>query len=153
MGSQDYTSAPAGLPRPVNDGACSHLQNCKIPCLDLPATDGTSVRLATQHGITVVFCYPMTGRPGVSLPDGWEDIPGARGTAQVLLDISCLRPCANPTTGVQAAPLRLAATKINTAILQNLGLVCMDFPPRPQLTSQKLHNACTYRMLSSVTMS
>ena len=85
MGSQDYTSAPAGLPRPVDDGACTHLQYCKIPSIHLPATDGTSVRLATQRGITVVFCYPMTGRPGVSLPDGWDDIPGARGTAEVQL--------------------------------------------------------------------
>lgn len=79
MGSQDYSSAPAGLPRSVDDGACRHLQNCKVPCLGLAATDGTSVRLATQQGVTVVFCYPMTGQPGVSLPDGWDDIPGARG--------------------------------------------------------------------------
>ena len=27
----------------------------------------------------VVYAYPMTGRPGVTLPQGWDDIPGARG--------------------------------------------------------------------------
>jgi peroxiredoxin len=27
----------------------------------------------------VIYIYPMTGRPGVPLPDGWDDIPGARG--------------------------------------------------------------------------
>lgn len=81
MLSQDYTSAPTGLPRPLDDGACIHLENCKIPFVDLTATDGTSVRLATLQGLTVVFCYPMTGQPGVSLPDGWDHIPGARGTA------------------------------------------------------------------------
>jgi peroxiredoxin len=26
-----------------------------------------------------VYIYPMTGRPGVDLPEGWDDIPGARG--------------------------------------------------------------------------
>jgi peroxiredoxin len=26
-----------------------------------------------------VFVYPMTGRPGVTLPNGWDQIPGARG--------------------------------------------------------------------------
>lgn len=26
-----------------------------------------------------LYAYPMTGVPGVELPDGWNDIPGARG--------------------------------------------------------------------------
>ena len=28
---------------------------------------------------TIVYCYPRTGRPGETLPDGWDAIPGARG--------------------------------------------------------------------------
>jgi peroxiredoxin len=28
---------------------------------------------------TVIYCYPMTGVPGKSLPEGWDTIPGARG--------------------------------------------------------------------------
>ncbi len=28
---------------------------------------------------TVIYCYPMTGVPGHPLPDGWDEIPGARG--------------------------------------------------------------------------
>jgi len=28
---------------------------------------------------TVVYCYPMTGVPGKPLPEGWDEIPGARG--------------------------------------------------------------------------
>jgi len=28
---------------------------------------------------TVLYLYPMTARPGVPLPDGWDLIPGARG--------------------------------------------------------------------------
>lgn len=27
----------------------------------------------------MVYCYPMTGRPGTPLPEGWDGIPGARG--------------------------------------------------------------------------
>jgi peroxiredoxin len=37
------------------------------------------VELAALSGRTVVYCYPMTGRPGEALPDGWDGIPGARG--------------------------------------------------------------------------
>ena len=28
---------------------------------------------------TVLYVYPMTGKPGVANPDGWDAIPGARG--------------------------------------------------------------------------
>lgn len=28
---------------------------------------------------TVIYCYPMTGVPGKPLPEGWNEIPGARG--------------------------------------------------------------------------
>jgi peroxiredoxin len=47
--------------------------------VSLPATDGTRVDLAALAGRTVVYAYPRTGRPGVSNPDGWDMIPGARG--------------------------------------------------------------------------
>ena len=75
----DYFSAPTGLPQPKDDGACAHLHNLKVPSLSLAATNESSINIATQEGLTVVFCYPMTGRPGVPLPKGWDDIPGARG--------------------------------------------------------------------------
>jgi peroxiredoxin len=28
---------------------------------------------------TIIYLYPRTGVPGVALPSGWDDIPGARG--------------------------------------------------------------------------
>src|SRR5438477_392710 len=28
---------------------------------------------------TVIYCYPRTGQPGVAIPKGWDEIPGARG--------------------------------------------------------------------------
>lgn len=67
------------LPPPVDDGAARHLLGARLPDIPLPATDDTEVSLARQVGITVLYAYPMTGRPGVSLPEGWDDIPGARG--------------------------------------------------------------------------
>ncbi len=67
------------IPAPVDDGAARHLAGSTVPSLPLTATDGSVVDLATQTGTTVVYVYPMTGRPDVPLPDGWDTIPGARG--------------------------------------------------------------------------
>jgi peroxiredoxin len=67
------------LPRPVDDGAARHLQGARLPQVSLPATDGTDVNAGALAGRAVIFAYPMTGRPGVPVPDGWDAIPGARG--------------------------------------------------------------------------
>ncbi len=67
------------LPPPVDDGACSHLNGARLGSVALMATDGTPVDLSALPGITVLYVYPMTGRPDVPLPDGWDGIPGARG--------------------------------------------------------------------------
>jgi peroxiredoxin len=45
----------------------------------LKATNGEEIDLSKLEGTNVVFIYPKTGVPGVALPDGWDDIPGARG--------------------------------------------------------------------------
>ena len=74
-----YDTMPDDLPRPIDDGACDHLIGMKLPDIDLLATDGSQVNLSLQTRKTVIYCYPMTGKPGVALPDGWDDIPGARG--------------------------------------------------------------------------
>ena len=76
----DYTTLPAGLPRPIDDGACSHLPGLRIAQLALPSTAGRLVSLvALPAGRTIIYCYPMTGVPGRPLPPGWDLIPGARG--------------------------------------------------------------------------
>ncbi|MEV0384976.1 peroxiredoxin [Nonomuraea sp. NPDC050643] len=76
----DYTSLPAGLPVPEDDGAAVHLPGARMPHLELPGTGGATVRLdALGAGRTVIYIYPLTGRPGTDLPDGWDSIPGARG--------------------------------------------------------------------------
>jgi peroxiredoxin len=76
----DLASVPADLPIPLDDGACDHLAGMVMPPVVLDATRGGPVDLAAlPQGRTVLFAYPMTGKPGVALPDGWDQIPGARG--------------------------------------------------------------------------
>jgi peroxiredoxin len=77
--STNLSELPKDLPRPIDDGAASHLQGTSLPKLVLPATNYANIDLAAIAGHFVIYIYPMTGRPGVPLPDGWDDIPGARG--------------------------------------------------------------------------
>lgn len=70
---------PPDLPPPIDDGACDHLPGRHLPSLRLASTHGDDVDLASLQGRTVVYCYPATGTPGVPLPTGWNEIPGARG--------------------------------------------------------------------------
>ena len=51
----------------------------KIDSIELRSTNGLKVDLGSIKGKVVIYCYPMTGRPDVPLPDGWNEIPGARG--------------------------------------------------------------------------
>jgi len=70
---------PQDLPVPEDDGACKHLPGATLPACALASTQGGTVDLAAIKGWLVVYCYPMTGRPDVALPDGWDTIVGARG--------------------------------------------------------------------------
>ncbi|WP_372001991.1 peroxiredoxin [Tistrella mobilis] len=71
----DWSSIPA----PADDGGAGHLADARLPDLSLPSTAGGTVRLADLSGWTVLYFYPMTGRPDQPLPEGWDMIPGARG--------------------------------------------------------------------------
>lgn len=73
------TLLPKNLPKPLDDGACSHLVGLKLPDLVLRSTSNDSVNLSKIDGWVVLFCYPRTGQPNQTLPEGWDDIPGARG--------------------------------------------------------------------------
>jgi peroxiredoxin len=76
----DYNQLPPDLPVPKDDGAADHLPGRPAPRLTLPSTAGADVALdELGPGRTIIYLYPMTGRPGVDLPTGWDDIPGARG--------------------------------------------------------------------------
>jgi peroxiredoxin len=79
MGSSVEAPDWSTIPKPVDDGAASHLVGMRIPSFPLPATDGTTVDLSALPGRVVVYTYPRTGIPGVESPAGWDLIPGARG--------------------------------------------------------------------------
>jgi len=78
--SADYRQMPADLPAPEDDGAADHLGGIAVPDLNLPSTLGGSIDLAeAARDRLVAYVYPRTGTPGEPLPNGWDDIPGARG--------------------------------------------------------------------------
>jgi peroxiredoxin len=76
----DYLSLPDDLPVPEDDGAADHLVGTAMPHLALPSTGGRAVALdELGPGRTVLYVYPLSGKPGVDLPERWDSIPGARG--------------------------------------------------------------------------
>ena len=80
MNQKDFLNVDwSKIPEPKLDFNLEHLNQFIIPDLKLNSTDGTIVSLYNLKGITVIYVYPMTGVPGKELPEGWDEIPGARG--------------------------------------------------------------------------
>jgi peroxiredoxin len=77
--TENIYDLPEGIPVPTDDGAADHLPGMEVPSVALVSTSGETVDLSSLSGTTVVYCYPMTGRPDRDLPQGWDEIPGARG--------------------------------------------------------------------------
>ena len=87
MQMDDYTALPTGLPVPIDDGAADHLPGVPVPDLTFTASDESLVRLSQlPTGRTVLYLYPLTGRPGTDIPEGWDAIPGARGCSTEACD-------------------------------------------------------------------
>jgi peroxiredoxin len=83
----DFNVLPDDLPVPVDDGAADHLPGAAMPALSLPTSDGKSIDVgALGAGRTIIYLYPLTGRPGTDLPQGWDAIPGARGCSTEACD-------------------------------------------------------------------
>ncbi len=76
---EKLTELPQNLPIPANDGSCDRLLDTYLPSIALISTKNESVDLSAISGRMVIYCYPMTGQPGIPLPNGWDEIPGARG--------------------------------------------------------------------------
>lgn len=70
---------PSDLPIPEDDGATAHLMGMRLPKISLQATNGQNIDIGAVKDWLVIYCYPRTGRPNVALPEGWNQIPGARG--------------------------------------------------------------------------
>lgn len=79
MRSHDPEVLPAGLPEPLDDGACAHLAGLASPSLALTGTSGGQHDLAAQsrNGWIVVFVYPRTG----GTAGRRADVERARGRA------------------------------------------------------------------------
>lgn len=79
----DFRRLPPNLPVPADDGAADHLLGMELPeGLAFPSTHGGTLdlaELAAEAFTLVLYVYPRTGVPGEVLPEGWDDIPGARG--------------------------------------------------------------------------
>src|SRR5919198_3784637 len=62
------------------DELAADVRGRSLPHLTLRSTTGEEITLpALGHPRAVLYPYPMTGRSRVPLPDGWDEIPGARG--------------------------------------------------------------------------
>lgn len=79
--NQNLSTLPDDLPVPTDDGASTHLMGLAVPHIRLMSTNCQEVFLTeiSQSRKTVVYCYPLTGKPDQELPAGWSDIPGVRG--------------------------------------------------------------------------
>ncbi len=65
----------------VSDGGVEHLKRgMRMPDIALPTTAGREVSFAGLRGMTILYCYPWTGRPGLPNPPDWDNIPGAHGS-------------------------------------------------------------------------
>ena len=73
--SHDPYTLPTGLPVPEDDGAADHLTGLELPELEFESSQGT----VDVRDVDVLYVYPRTGRPGVAMPPGWDETPGARG--------------------------------------------------------------------------
>jgi len=86
--SSFLTSLPAGLPIPVDDGLAAHLEGLQLPDVSFASTSGDIINLSSFRQKLVIYVYPLTGRPDVALPEGWDEIPGARGCTPQACDFS-----------------------------------------------------------------
>lgn len=89
----EWLTVPEGLPVPADDGLTDHLPGFIVPeSLILTSTDtkeaSVDLNALSRQAPVLLFAYPRTGEPGVPNPDGWDDIPGARGCTPVSLNWS-----------------------------------------------------------------
>ena len=133
------STIPLNLPVPIDDGACRHLENAILPDICLLGTDDQKINLSQLTGWNVIFCYPMTGRPGITIPDGWVQIPGAAGcTPQVCSyrdEISFFT-----TNGISIFGLTTQTTEIQKEAVKRLDL------PYPLLSDSNYSLAMTLKL-------
>jgi GrxC family glutaredoxin len=112
---------PDNLPRPEDDGGADHLAGVRVPDLALRATSGEFVNLSNLPRRTIVYAYPRTGIPNVALPEGWNDIPGARGCTPQALAFQDQRNQIS-ALGADVFGLSTQTTEYQTELVGRLGL-------------------------------
>jgi len=95
--SHDVYTLPPNLPVPEDDGAADHLVGLELPELVLDSSQGP----VDMRDFDVIYVYPRSGRPGVPLLPGWDEMPGARGCTPQ----SCAFRDLYPDLGVPVAGL------------------------------------------------
>ena len=100
---------PPNLPVPEDDGACDHLPGTMLPQLTLESSQGPVSLRALSLELLVLYVYPQAGRPGRPSPEGWDQIPGARGCTPQSLGFrdahARLRELGAQVAGISAQPL------------------------------------------------
>jgi peroxiredoxin len=131
----DFTQLPPDLPVPEDDGAADHLPEMELPSLELPAAlpyDLGAARL-------VAYVYPRTGIPGVPLPNGWDDIPGARGCTP--------QSCAYRDSLAEFEQLGASVIGISAQTpTEQTEFAAREHIPFPLLSDQDLQLAATLRL-------
>jgi peroxiredoxin len=86
--STSLNTLPEGLPIPLDDGSAAHLVGLYLPQISLASTSDNNIQLNAISGRLVIYVYPLTGQPDIPLPEGWDEIPGARGCTPQACDFS-----------------------------------------------------------------
>jgi peroxiredoxin len=156
--SADFAQLPPDLPVPVDDGAAAHLPGSTLPAIRLPTTAGDTVAVDEfGAGRSVVYVYPLTGRPGVDLPDDWDRIPGARGcTAEAcdfrdhhedLLGAGAVRVFGLSTQSIDYQRELVDRLRLPYPILSDERLLLADDPGLPTFRAQGM---TLYRRLTMI---
>jgi len=100
----DYQQLQTNLPVPQDDGAADHLPGAVMPSLVLRDTSGNEVALdRLGPAQTSYTSTPLTGRPGVDLPNGWDAIRRSQGTPNAAAKVTRRLVEALARAGVVAA--------------------------------------------------
>ena len=128
----NYDTTPDNLPVPFDDGAAKHLLGMPLPAVILIGTHAAEVDVSLLTGWVVIYCYPMTGVPGVALPPGWDHIAGARGCTPQSNAYKQAHPSFK-ALGAQVFGLSTQDTAYQQEMVERLQL------PFPVLSDEHLH--------------
>ncbi len=128
----NYDTTPDNLPVPFDDGAAKHLLGLPLPAVILIGTHAAKVDVSLLTGWVVIYCYPMTGVPGVALPPGWDHIAGARGCTPQSNAYKQAHPSFK-ALGAQVFGLSTQDTAYQQEMVERLQL------PFPVLSDEHLH--------------